>query len=226
MPNPLAQRPVGVGRRFLGGHDGVVRVPEQGGSFACRRENRLQRGGVGDLAVRLDDHLDAAALRVRGELAQARGHAIDQRRLRLVGQVLVPEHADVRGLQLRREIDEAAALVQLTADARPARGRWSWADEPRQATRRFRARRSATVAATPRAELGALRQIHLALETAQLHGGVALAHGDIEDGAQGPVRAPERGEADWQLGGLRGPCPDHGRRDRAARRGTGRSGGG
>ena len=60
-----------------------------------------------------DDHLDAASFRVRRELAHAGGDAFDQCGLGFVREVLVAEDANVRRLQLRGEIDEAASLVHL-----------------------------------------------------------------------------------------------------------------
>ena len=198
VPHVRLERAVRVSGFLFPGDDGVVGVPDESGAVAGRLQHGEQGLGVGEVAVRFDQHLDAAAFRVRRQLAQSAGHAVHRGCLRLVGQQLVAEHPNVRRLELCGEIDEPASLVEVL---RPGRG------IPVVQLRGGAEHRDAQVAAPEvgqrrrdrRRELGSLREIHLALEAADLERGVPFASRDIDNRLPRPLGATEGGEPDGQL---------------------------
>ena len=208
-----------VGRRriFLAGDARVVRVPEQRDVRHRRAlEDFEQRRRVGEVAVRFDDHADAAAFRMLAERAQPVDHARHRRRLAL--RPAAPcRRRRARSGTLRRLARSMKRRPSSSCAARTFGSASCMRDEaPRSEILRLSAARSFMRLIEARAdELRPLRQIHLAFDAAQLDRGIAHGRRLLEDARPRPFRAAERREADGKLRRTL-PGAENGRRAAAA----------
>ena len=181
----------------LPGHEGVVRVPQEGELRRADAGQDLHEvGRVREVAVRLDEDGDAGGLRVGGHLLEALDDALHHLFLGLALGDLVPEHPHVLHAHRLGEVDEPPALVELLLArgrvllVHPRRRAEVADDDPQRGEVLLRLREARA------GELGDLREVHLAGDAAQLDRGVAEAVGGLQDGLPAPGRAAQGRERD------------------------------
>ena len=117
--------------------------------------------------------------------------------MRFVGEIAVRENANPWHAKIVRQIDEAARLVELLLARFAGSRTCSCAEAPRSVTTRPRSARELRVSPIrSAANSGPLRQIHFALDAAELDPLIAEGGGLFQHFGPRPLRAAERGEAE------------------------------
>ena len=123
--------------------------------------------------MRFEKHRYIAVPGVLPELAQSGHDALGRHLFGLLWDVLVAEHADIRGFQLMCEIDEPFGLAQLRGSYASfglvEAGRGAKVDDAEVE----RSQIAQCLLQAAGAELRPLREVHLTLQAAQLDGGVS-----------------------------------------------------
>ncbi len=195
----------------------MVSVPEEGHVRHRRALQDLEQGRrIGEVAVRLDDDADVAALGVLAKGAQTFHDARERRGFWLARRHLVAEDADVTHVQLLRKVDESAPFIELRLARRGLgfvhfRGSAQIRDSKAGGFEILHA-----LAEAGPDEFRPLRQVHLSFDAAQLDGGIPHLRRLSQNAGPGPLRTPERRERDRIPRRLL-PSQEQGRRCRGRR---------